>query len=102
MNKAAEIDSCDEGELLLANEAERKKRGFKSKRELRIAIDSKKPSKDAPAYLRFANDRMISRDRSTPAGDGARVATAILIPMKSVAQRPVKFIDVDEGPKENE
>ena len=62
-NLAAEIESVDHGMALLASDEERVKAGFKTKRQLRIAIDAKKNSKEAPYYLKMANDRSLLRWR---------------------------------------
>lgn len=101
MNLAADLNSPEEGEALLGcgRAAARKERGFKTERDLRIAIDAKRPRKEAPAYLEYANARTIARERNAVAmaSAAANVAAAVLIPVRQAAPRPMKVIDVKDA-----
>lgn len=85
-NKAAQLESSDEGRALLASYRVRVKdegkkaaetwllsQGF-TESELLIAIHACMAGKDAPAYLKMANDRYLLRHRGQDGDGGGKTA----------------------------
>lgn len=74
--KAARLDHVDEGMALLSkSDSELAALGW-TREELRIAVDAKMPSKDAPAYLMRALDRVELRWRN---GTGEKPGTQVMV-----------------------